>query len=243
MTKTIFYGFIFCITGPAAALSTEAIHDNNAAVKDLQQKGYFQAYQGFLRSLKAEPFNPKVHLNLGLTFQANEEYDKALQEYNLIPRLPGVDVESVFQAYFNAGTLQTKQENIDEALRSYQLALSIRPDSVETKTNIELLLQQQKGKGKGKGSKDKKQDKDQSNNKDNKDQKDKDKDPSKDAKNNDKQNQDGPEKEQKPQKFESQQLSQEDVRKILDEIKDQEQQIRAEINRKEAKEVPRDKNW
>jgi tetratricopeptide (TPR) repeat protein len=233
----------FWITFQASALSIQAIQDNNAAAKDLQKKSYFQAYEGFLRSLKAEPFNPKVHLNLGLTFQANEEYDKALQEYNLIPRLPGVDAESVFQAYFNLGTLQTKQENTEEALHAYQMALNVRPDSVEAKTNIELLLRQQQGKGKGKSKDKKPNNKDKSDKDKDKDQNDPNKDPSKDAKNNDKQNQDGPEKEQKPQKFESQQLSQEDVRKILDEIKDQEQQIRAEINRKEAKEVPRDKNW
>ena len=32
---------------------------------------------------------------------------------------------------------------VDEALRLYQEALEIRPDSIEVKTNIELLMRQQ----------------------------------------------------------------------------------------------------
>lgn len=210
------------------ALSTEAIKKNNLGVSQFEKKNYYPAYQSFLQSLVFEPFSPKVHLNLGLTFQQNEEFDKAIQEYKLVTRLPDVDPESVFYAHFNAATVLAGQSQIPEALAEYQAALELQPDSKEVKTNIELLWQQQQGGGKGKGkNKDSKSDK-------NKDKNEKDKDQSQDQK---------PEEQKKPEKFESQKLSQDDVRKILDELKNQEQQIRAEMNKKETKEAPRAKNW
>ncbi|MGZ5280485.1 MAG: tetratricopeptide repeat protein, partial [Pseudobdellovibrionaceae bacterium] len=46
-----------------------------------------------------------------------------------------------------------------------------------------------------------------------------------------------------PQKFKSGELTQGDVNKILGEIKQQEQKIRAEFNKKETKDEPRDKDW
>ena len=49
------------------------------------------------------------------------------------------------------------------------------------------------------------------------------------------------EKEQ-PRVFQSHELSEDDVRKILDEIQRQEQKIRAKEH-KESKERPRDKDW
>ena len=44
-------------------------------------------------------------------------------------------------------------------------------------------------------------------------------------------------------KFKSENLSKEDVRRILNELKNQEQKIRQKINRKKIKEQPRDKQW
>jgi Ca-activated chloride channel family protein len=232
------------LVSPAFALSPQAVQNNNAAVSQFENKNYYPAYQGFLRGLAKEPFTPLIHLNLGRAYQQNEEYDKALQEYDVIQRLPGVDRDTQFKAYFNSGTVAASQNKIPEALDYYQKALAIDPQSVETKTNIELLWQGGGGKGKSQGKpdkdKDNKDNKDSKDNKDNKDNKDKDKDKDKKP---DQERDSGEEPPKQPQKFESQNLSPEDVRKILDEIKNQEQQIRAEINKKEVKETPREKNW
>ena len=221
--------FWFGVEAQAAnQLSTDSVRNNNAAVDEFTKKNYYSAYQGFLRSLVRNPFSPQIHLNLGLTFQQNEELEKALGEYKLVTRLPGVDPESIFQAHFNAATVYTALGQIPEALAEYQNALEVHPDSKEVKTNIELLWQQQQGGGKGKNK-----DKDKKPN-DKDDKKDKNKDPNQEPQ---------PEEKKKPQKFDSEKLNQDDVRKILEELKNQEQQIRAEMNKKETKEAPRAKNW
>ena len=50
-------------------------------------------------------------------------------------------------------------------------------------------------------------------------------------------------KKKKPQPFKSKELTKDDVRKILEEIKNQEQKIRAEVYEGKGKSQPRDKDW
>lgn len=219
----------------ASGTSLDAIRSNNEGVKLMEQKESYKAYQKFIDGLAKDPFDPVLHLNLGLSFQINEEYDKALKEFDLVANDERVNPDLRFKASFNAATVKTHQKDIPGALVRYQAALNINPESKEAKTNIELLWDGQGGgKGDGKDNQDNKdQDqKDQQQQQDQKDQKDQ-------QKQGDKQQ----EKKPQPQKFESKDLTQQDVQKILDELKNQEQKIRAEYDKKNVREVPREKNW
>jgi tetratricopeptide (TPR) repeat protein len=74
------------------------------------------------------------------------------------------------------------------------------------------------------------------------------KDQPKDQNSQDQKNQDQPKTPQKsekykPRPFKGNTLNESDVKKILGEIRQQEQKIRAEFNRKDVKEQPRDKDW
>lgn len=105
---------------------------------------------------------------------------------------------------------------------------------------------------------DKNKDKDKDKDKDKKDDPKKDpkedkKDPKDDKKDSDKDKDKEKEKDQpkqpapnqkyQPRPFNGKELSEADVKKILGEIKQQEQKIRSEFNRKDVKEQPRDKDW
>ncbi|MCB0407438.1 MAG: hypothetical protein KDD34_04480, partial [Bdellovibrionales bacterium] len=75
-------------------------------------------------------------------------------------------------------------------------------------------------------------------------------DPSKDGegdpqkKDQNQQGQDNKEQQKKkPKPFDSKELTKDDVRKILEEIKNQEQKIRAEVYEGQGKDKPRDKDW
>lgn len=219
----------------AVATPLGAIRSNNEGVHLMQNKESYKAYQKFIEGLAKAPFDPALHMNLGLSFETNEEYDKALKEYELVARDEKMPDELRFQANFNAARMKTQLKDIPGALSHYQAALDIKPGSQEAKTNIELLWQGGQGGGKGDG-------KDQNNSDQNKDQQDQ-KDKQDQNKNNDKKQGQQQEKKPQPQKFESKDLSQQDVQKILEELKNQEQQIRAEYNKKNQREVPRDKNW
>jgi hypothetical protein len=126
---------------------------------------------------------------------------------------------------------------VDEALKYYQTALKINPNSRETKVNIELLIQDQEnksGEGKGDGKNDGKDKPNQNPN---------DKPDDKSDHKKDKEKQGVTKGKAPPPKFNSKELTQNDVNKILSEISQQEQKIRGEFNRKEVKEKPHGKDW
>ena len=224
----------------------------------------FEAFGDFTGALADLPYSDVVHFNVGNSFMRNKEYEKALSEFKEAvtanggapASLSAVDREAHFRALFNSGVALTELKRKDEALDAYQAALEIDPTSVETKTNIELITAQGGGEGEG-------DDKD----KDPKDQKNKDgkgggKDQDKDKKKDDKDKKDKDDKgdkkdEKKPQQpdkvdnpkpsphpFKSDDLSQQDVKRILEELKRQEEQIRTRMeNDQQSKEAPPGKDW
>ena len=218
-----------------------------------------QAYQKFVEALQYDPFLGSLHLNLGFSLELMEQADKSLKAYREAEKLALAEknLPLLFVSRFNQAQLLGKAKQIDEAIAKYQQALEVAPSSKEVKTNIELLIQSQQGGGQGesenqdsKGDQDKKdqgqgqgEQKKQDPSKGDKGDQDKNEQDKKDQKEKDP-NQ-GPQKSEKykPRPFKGDELSEGDVKKILGELKQQEERIRAEYNKKETKEQPRDKDW
>lgn len=251
--------------------SLKSLSLNRKANAEFKAQNFNAAFDEYVKALEYEPFAPEIHLDLGLTYEFQQLPEKAALSYQnayLYSSNEGLR----FASLFNQAQLLGKAKKTDEALALYQQALDIDPTSKEVKTNIELLTQQQQGQGKDQ-DKDQKQDQkqDQKNqqndqNKDqNKDQnqknqqnQDQKKDQGQDQ-NKDQQKDQGQDKKDQPKDqqnkqyqqnqkyqprpFKGEQLSEGDVKKILGEIKQQEQKIRQDYNRKEVKEQPRDKDW
>ncbi len=222
------------IVSPLHAGEVEAYFANREGLKQLSRENNVQAHREFMRALEQAPLSAAVQLNLGYSFILNEEWDKAEQTFRGALSLLGDEQsrDARFQALFNIGVAASHQKKLDAALSAYQAALEIDPENKDVKTNIELLWQGQGGGGDGE-SKDKDQE-----NKD-KDQRGRPKDdPSQDEKQKNQEK-----KKQQPKPFESQELRQEDVKRILDEIKNQEQNIRANEYERKGKDVPKGKDW
>ncbi|UYL07456.1 hypothetical protein B9G69_010410 [Bdellovibrio sp. SKB1291214] len=253
MKKLIISSVLLMLTGcgDQPHLKTLAVNREGNAL--LQKQSFQAANEKYIEALRYNPFLARVHSNLGLSFEGLQQAEKAQQAYAESGRLAEAtqDREMMFVARFNEAQLLGKAKKVDEAIAKYQQALEIVPASKEAKTNIELLIQSQQGGGQGenKDQKDQQgnqgnqqqQNKDQKGDKDQKqDQKDQDGKDGKDQK-QDKQYSNSPK--YKPRPFAGKELSEGDVKKILGEIKQQESKIRADYNRKETKEQPRDKDW
>lgn len=242
----------------------ETLEANREGSKLLTAQNAQGALDKYLNGLRFNPFQPELHLNLGLSFEILQQNEKALASYKEAERLSldAKNYQVLFMALFNQAQLLAKDKKVDEAIAIYQRALEIIPSSKEVKTNIELLTQQQQGQGDGEGEN--KDQKDQQQDQKNKDQQSKDgdkkdqkNDPNKGDQEKEDQNKDQGDKDKKPEQpkqvqgspkykprpFQGKELSEGDVKKILGELKQQEEKIRAEFNRKEVKEQPRDKDW
>jgi Ca-activated chloride channel family protein len=239
----------FCLLNRAHAFGPPSIQYNDDGIRQYQGEDYASAFDNFAKALGRDSFNPSFHLNLGDAFYKNQDLQKAISEYEVVDKNPKATKEQKFKALFNAGNAQIAGKQIPQALQYYQRALELNPDSVEVKTNIELALQQQK-KGGGGESKDKDQkDKKDGQNKDDKQQQDQKKqDQNKDQKpdqNQQQRNANEPKPRPTPHGFKSQALNENDVRRILEELKRQEEEIRAK-QYKERRDTPEqniEKDW
>ncbi len=206
----------------------ETVLLNNKGVAALQADSPTGGQEKFIEALAISPFESALHNNLGVSFDSLKEIDKAMQSYSSAEKA-APSSEMKFISRFNLAQAFAKKGKIPEALNWYQKALEEQPTSVEVKTNIELLNSQQKSGGGG-GQQQKNDEKSQG----------KPDDEGKDKK-KDQQNYQGNQK-YKPRPFQGE-LGEAQVKKILGELKQQEQRIRADYNRKDAKESPRDKDW
>lgn len=222
--------FILSQGEKARAFGPPSVESNNEAVQQYKAEKYQEAFNGFADALGRDPFNPVYHFNLGDTFYKGGDLPKALAEYEAVESSPKASGDLKFQAMFNAGNVAVEKKDIPKALEYYQKALEYKPDSRETKVNIELALKEQQNQGGGgQNDQEKKQnDKDgKDQDKNNKNEKN-DKSDKGDQKKDDNQQQ-GPQPTPKPTPhgFKSQALNENDVRRILEELKRQEQEIRA----------------
>lgn len=218
--------------------------ENRKGLAALKKEQPAQAQTHFLEALSKNPLDPYLQFNLGYSLEKMDQIEKAKSAYETAAKL-GKDEELLFAANYNRGVLFQKEKKIPEALKAYQEALKYNPDSKETKVNIELLTADQQGKGEGE-NKDQKQDGDKgSDKKDQQSEGQDQKDPKDDKDQQGKQDQPKQYGKSKPQPkpFKSEELTQGDVNKILGEIKQQEQKIRAEFNKKDVKDQPKYKDW
>ncbi|MBC7741599.1 MAG: tetratricopeptide repeat protein [Bdellovibrionaceae bacterium] len=232
------------------------IRDRMAA-RLVKQQQVEPALEQYVKILEEAPAEPAVHSNIGVLLSQIQKPEEALKSYQLALELAekNKDLAAQFAIHYNLGTYYGTAKKTEDALMHYQAALEIIPSSKETKSNIELLIQNQQGGGGGEDKKNqeqsdqqKKDGKDQEN-KDNKKDGDKDKDKDEKDKDGDK-NKDQKEKphdqgsqKYKPRPFKGDQLNEGDVKKILGELRSQEQKIRANFDKKERKESKNEKDW
>lgn len=218
--------------------SLSSLYFDYKARNALKDKNPEIALEYELKILENEPLSIQTHSNLGIIFDSLQKKDESGQSFDLALNLlerykdqlyPG----DIFQIYYNLGLRFHHAKDTGKALEYYQKALEINPASMETKHNIELLIQQQQGGGDGKSeNKDQQGKGDQ--NKDSKDGDEKEKEQEKDRQQTSK---------YKPRPFQGEQLSEADVKKILGELSQQDKKIRANYNKKDRKEDKNAKDW
>lgn len=241
--------FLSCLTscidnnGP----SVQTLYLDYLAQKDIKSGKYEEALTQYYLLLENNNQRAPVHSNIGVLQSMLQKPDEALKSLEHALKLAESvnDKEAIYVIRYNLGVYFGALKKIPEALDNYQVALDLIPSSHEIKTNIELLMQKQQ---------DQKQKNDQQNEQQQKkdDQSDKGKN-DKGRDNNEKDNEGNKGEESKkasspkyqPRPYKGDQLSEGDVKKILGELKNQEQKIRANFDKKEkkGKRTENEKDW
>lgn len=223
--------FLVNLASVAKAGELKGIWLNREGVRAFKEERGNDAHNFFAQSLAEIPFSPEAHFNLGTTYFVNKEFEKAKREFEQAANLAksANNSEAEFASHFNAAVSSAEAKQVDAALDSYQRALALKPDSIEVKTNIELLTRAQSGGG-GEDEKEQKKDEGGEGDKDKKPQ------PSQGEQQQQKQK-------PQPKPFNSKDMSQQDVNRIVEELKRQEEQIRAKFQNEKMKSAPNEKDW
>lgn len=214
------------------------IYKNNQGLEFIESENHkLEAITFFSEMQQDEPGDLLSLWNLAVAFYVNkkeEEAEKTLKYLlRFLAQADGVEGlnEWRFRALYNLANIKVGQKKKDEAIDLYQQALEIHPESKEVVVNLELLSQSQNGGGDSNKQQQEKQDKkDQQQDKQKKEEKKS--DPKKDSK-----------AKPTPKPFKSKDLSKEDVKRILDELKRQEEKIREKIQDKQPKQKSNGKDW
>jgi len=237
------------VSSPVHARDLDLIYKNNEAVRQSRKEKHLEAYEEFLGLTASDPYDPILQYNLAASLAANGEVEKSQALYNhllnvLDERLktattPGQQRELYTLKYaslYNLGVQYQAAKDPDKALEAYQRALEIVPDSKEIKTNIEMMFQ---GGQNGKGKSDQKQ---QGKDGDGQGQQDP-QDQGKDGKQPQPKPQDQNNQGQQKKEFDQKQMGKEDLDRIMDELKQEEENIRAKMGNKGGKNESKEKNW
>jgi Ca-activated chloride channel family protein len=201
---------------------------------------YNAAELEFRKALEKNETSYAGTYNLGSSLYRQDKQTEAITQYNAaVQRATTPDQRSM--AYHNLGNALVKAEKYDEAVEAYKNALKLNPKDNDTRYNLSYAQsklrqqqqqQQQENKEGDKDGKEKKQDQQQ-----------KESDKQGDQKENKGENgQEKPQQKQgdgKPQP----KISKEDAERILQALKNNEQELNKKLSKKEGVRVNVEKNW
>jgi Ca-activated chloride channel family protein len=197
-----------------------------------QNNNFDKAELNYRKALVIDPKSKSANYNLGNTLYSQQKFQES-QEYYEKSIDKNDDKLSRARAYHNMGNACFKSNQLEQAILAYENALKLNPSDMETKYNLAMAKKQQKNKGGGKN--DQKQDK-----KDNQDKKDDQKKSSGSGNPQEK-----PEEAKSEPKPDNKSMSKEQAQRLLEALKNQEQNTQNKMEAKKTKPEPKkgEKDW
>ena len=229
---------------------------NNRGVLYMLRKNHEKANEVFIKCLNNKP--PFCRMNRALNHFFLKKNTESIKEYDIVKKYTKNKL-FLFYTSFNSAISATVNQDEKSALKFYQSALFYQPNSIEVKTNIELLFSDEQNQQKSQEQQDKKNQKKQNQSKDDKAQKDKkDTDEKKQQENKeqhkDKENLNESNAEEKrkmkeqeqaveQEKQGAQQFNKKQIQAILKSILEQEKEIRKKQQQKQTRSPILEKDW
>lgn len=238
--------FVCCLlSSPVFAEGIRQAFYNNKSVDLVQAEELAKASQILHQLLTKQPELLVPKLNLAGVYEFNQDNEQALAllaeleesleqvKDKLSEPDEGLN-QLLYVSQFNqAYILAQDKDKRKAAVLKYYEALQVFPEDLASKFNIELLTQNNQQQSK------------QNENSENKEQNKQDKDQKGDGQDKKQQNQpqDQKKKQKQKPKFKENELKKQDVKRIFEELKRQEEKIRAKVNRQKVQEREIEKDW
>ena len=107
----------------------------------LYEEGLFPAaHEKYLEGLATAPESGLIRFNDGNALYKGEDYERAVEAYQRA--IETDDAELAGSVWYNLGNAFYRQQQLEESLQAYKQALRLRPTDVDSKHNLERVLEQ-----------------------------------------------------------------------------------------------------
>ncbi len=202
-----------------------------------KKKDYKTALEEYRAAEADNPTSPELDYNLGTALANDGGYEEAIDKLQKALRTQDIKVEAA--AHYNMGNTYFRMNNYQNAIKSYEEALKLNPNDLDAKFNLELsrkklkeqLKPQQDPNSQNKSdSTQQQQDQQQQDQQEQQNQNQDQKDQQQNQAQQDQQNKDQ-QQQQQQQMGQQKQMSKEDAERLLNALKDDEQDIQKKLRR------------
>ena len=187
--------------------------------KAFQQKDYKKALDCYHQAEPDLPVSPELDYNLGAALHGTGDYDEAIKKFQAAMKSTDPNVQA--EAQYDLGNTYYRKKDFQNAINAYQESLKLNPSDMDSKFNLELARKMLKEQIKPQNNQQNKQDQKQQN----------------------QQNQQQKDQQKQQQQGQGKKMSKEDAERILNALKDDEQDLQKKIRRENAKGDYVGKDW
>ena len=208
------------------------------------EEKYDEANNKYRDALIENPESPIINFNIGDVQYKKRNFEEALKSYEAATSSDDILTQS--QGYYNIGNTLYKLGKLPESILAYKKALELNPNDEDAKYNLEYVRAKLKDNSEKQPQENQQQQKqDQQNQEQNQDQNNQEQQEGQqqqDSSEADQQNQE--EQQQQPgEATEEKEISKEDAERILDALKNQEQDLLKQQKPKKRRRAFRGKDW
>ncbi len=213
---------VMCLAGTAAAEDyIDLVKKGN---ESYQQQDYTKALEFYHNAETELPESLELEYNMAGALYQQGKYEETVDRYTRALNSDNVGLEA--QVHYNLGNTYYRMGDYQNAIQSYQRALDINPDDTDAKFNLELARRMLKEQ-----IKPEQQQQSQDSQQQPQPQPQEDQNAQEEQPRPEEQPQDQQQPQQQPEQMDNRQMSKEDAERILNALRDDEQELQKRIRR------------
>jgi len=220
----------------------------NDGVDQYHNQEFADAEVNFKKGKEKAPGSFEAHFNLGDAYYKQNRFDESIKEfYSSLELTENPELKA--KSHHNIGNSLLKSEKYKESIEAYKNALKINPNDQETKYNLSYALDQLEKQQNQQNQQNQNQDQDKNKDKNQDQDKNKDQNQQNDKKDEQQNEQNKPDQNQQTQQDKTKaqqqknQISKEEAERILQALKNNEQDIQKKLRKQTGTPIKKEKDW
>lgn len=115
----------------------EVVKKNRKGIEYYNEENYEEALGAYRDAQLEVPESAELHFNIADVLYKQKKYEEAQEEY--LQALSTDDALLQSQIFYNVGNCQYRTNKLVEAIDSYKKSLEINPDDIDAKHNLEFV--------------------------------------------------------------------------------------------------------